>query len=442
MRNNVFLWLFVIILGVSCADQGKKSPNVEAGNEVLVNSIKNLTKAQVDRHFTPPVASRNYAYPNIAGYEAIQPFYDEYISLTGQLNGFNELPQPDLSKEYDLNLVWITSFNQTAFKLVYSDTIVSYFMEQQTAELRKNIDDDVADRSIEYGMAVAEAVLKWADEDGYRETRNMPEFKPDERNEYWKPTSPDYMAAIEPYWNKIRPFVMDSAAQFKPIPPTAFDTSTGSLFMADLQGVKLAVDTANDEQVAIAKFWDCNPNISHHHGHMMYFFQKISPGGHWIHIGLQAVQAENLPLIEASSRMTMLSITIADAFIACWDEKYRSNYIRPETVIKNKISKEWDPILQTPAFPEYPSGHSLASASAATILTHMYGNGFEFQDSSEKEYGLPVREFGSFREASDEAAISRLYGGIHYMPAITEGITMGNKVGDMVFKRVKYKTQE
>lgn len=441
MKKVFFPLALAIVSLVACSDNKTESAE-DPDCEIIVRSVKNLTAAQVDRHFTPPVASRNYAYPNVAGYEAIQPFFKNYRTLQGQLNDLKDLPQPDLSKTYDLNLVWLTSFNETAYRLVYSDTIISYFMEKQTAALSEKLDPDVAKRSIEYGKAMAAAILNWANEDGYKETRNMPEFRPASGGAYWKPTTPDYMPGIEPYWSKIRPFVLDSASQFKPIPPTPFDTTAGSPFMSDLIAVYDAVDTASEEQIAIANFWDCNPNISHHHGHMMYFFQKISPGGHWMHIGLQAIQAENLSLIEASSRMTLLSITIADAFIACWDEKYRSNYIRPVTVIKNKIDEEWNPVLQTPAFPEYPSGHSLASASAATILTHLYGDDYTFRDSSEKEYGLPTRDFESFRQASDEAAISRLYGGIHYMPAIAEGIKMGNKVGELVATRVKYKVEE
>lgn len=427
---------------MSCGNGGSGgTTDLNVNSDVIIESNRNLTDAQVDRHFTPPVASRNYAYPNIAGYASIQPFFKGYKPVEGQLNGLDELPKPDTSKKYDLTLVWLTSFNEVAWNLVYQDTIVRHFLEVETEKHSQGVDQEVVSRSVDYGKEVATAILKWAAKDGYPETRNMPQFAPAINDGYWKPTSPDYMPAIEPYWNYLRPFVMDSASQFTPLRPTDFDTSKGSQFMTEVVAVMDAVDTSTEEHTNIAKFWDCNPNISHHHGHMMYFLQKISPGGHWIHIGLQVLDSKDLNIIEGSETMAVLSISIADAFIACWDEKYRSNYIRPETVIKKKIDPDWQPILQTPAFPEYPSGHSVASSAAATALTALHGSNFAFLDSTEATYGLPTRTYKSFREASNEAAISRLYGGIHYMPAIREGITMGNNVGDLVTTRVKLKEQ-
>jgi hypothetical protein len=277
--------------------------------------------------------------------------------------------------------------------------------------------------------------LALASTDNYKETRNYTQFTPSADEGKWKTTSPDYAPAIEPNWNKIRPFYLDSASQFTPERPTTFDVNEGSTFYSETAFVKNTVDSIDDNKKEIANFWDCNPNISHHHGHMMYFLQKISPGGHWIHIGLQALEQKNVPLIEAAYNMALLATSINDAFIACWDEKYRSNYIRPETVIKQEMDKNWEPILQTPPFPEYPSGHSVVSATSATILTKIYGAPFAFTDSTEKAFGLPIRSFNSFREASDEAAISRLYGGIHFMPAIKNGVEMGNKVGDFILNK-------
>jgi hypothetical protein len=129
-------------------------------------------------------------------------------------------------------------------------------------------------------------------------------------------------------------------------------------------------------------------------------------------------------------------IAVADGFISSWDEKYRSNLVRPETVINAHLDETWQPLLQTPPFPEYTSGHSVISTAAATVLTDQFGDGFAFSDSTEMEYGLPVRSFSSFNQAAAEAAISRLYAGIHYRMAIEEGITQGRKVGEQVIRKV------
>jgi hypothetical protein len=428
-----------LIFVVGCTNNSPEETNTKVSYHVLQTCNLKLTDAQVERHFTPPVASRNYAYPNIAAYLAIEPFYNEYQSLAGQLKDLEESPQPDLKKTYNLELVAFQAFMEVAFELVYRDTIISNFTEVALQEYKEKTDPTVYANSLEYAGSVAQHVLAWADKDMYKETRNFQEFAPSELPEKWKPTSPDYMPAIEPSWRVIRPFVLDSATQFRPIRPSEVVFEPGTKFYEETQQVLNAVNNATEEQREIANFWDCNPNISHHHGHFMFFLQKISPGGHWVHIALQALEAKDMNLDQAAATMAVLGISLHDAFIACWDEKYNSNYIRPETVIKNELDKEWDPILQTPAFPEYPSGHSVASAAAATVLTDLVDDQFEFIDSTEVPYGLPAREFKSFRQASDEAAISRLYGGIHFMPAIEEGVKMGNNVGDLVLERVKVK---
>ena len=133
--------------------------------------------------------------------------------------------------------------------------------------------------------------------------------------------------------------------------------------------------------------------------------------------------------------------SLADAFISCWDEKYRSNLVRPETVINKHIDEDWLPLLQTPPFPEYTSGHSVISSAAAIALTTIYGDKFAFDDTSEEEYGLPTRSYQSFLDASAEAAVSRLYGGIHYRPAIDNGVTQGQALGRYLTSQIHLKAQ-
>ena len=128
---------------------------------------------------------------------------------------------------------------------------------------------------------------------------------------------------------------------------------------------------------------------------------------------------------------------LMDAFICCWDEKFRSNRIRPETAIRNYIDPHWEPFLQTPPFPEYLSGHSTISAASATILTYYFGENFQYTDSVEVKYGLAPRSFTSFWQAAKEAAISRFYGGIHFMDAIDNGIIQGKKAGENVLKKIE-----
>lgn len=141
--------------------------------------------------------------------------------------------------------------------------------------------------------------------------------------------------------------------------------------------------------------------------------------------------------IRSAETYALVSISLVDGFISCWDEKYRSKMIRPETVINQHLDETWEPLLDTPPFPEYPSGHSVISSSAAIALTHLYGENFTFIDSTEVEYGLPARKFNSFKEAAEEAAISRLYGGIHYRSGIEKGVEQGKKVGNYIIDKLE-----
>jgi hypothetical protein len=253
----------------------------------------------------------------------------------------------------------------------------------------------------------------------------------------WQPTPPSYMEGIEPHWNKIRPFVIDSAAQFKPEPPPPFDMEKGTAFYEE---VKEVYDISNEitekgdesEEVAIAQFWDCNPYVSVTRGHLMFATKKISPGAHWIGIVKIACRDTESDFDKTTFAYAKTAIAIADAFISCWDEKYRSNLIRPETLINEYIDDSWKPVLQTPPFPEYTSGHSVVSGAASVALTDIFGQDFAFDDDTELKYGLPIRSFSSFREAADEAAISRMYGGIHYRKAVEVGVKQGRDLGNFV----------
>jgi hypothetical protein len=210
----------------------------------------------------------------------------------------------------------------------------------------------------------------------------------------------------------------------------------GSAFYKLVEEVYEVGVNLDEEQRIIASFWDCNPFVMHQTGHIMFATKKITPGGHWMGITGVACRKIDADLMTTIKAHSMVSIALFDAFISCWDEKYRSSLIRPETVINEKIDPDWLPTLQTPPFPEHTSGHSVISTASAVVLTAIFGDNFDFLDVVEVDYGLPQRNFNSFLEASQEAAISRLYGGIHYRPAIEDGVVQGRKVGELVVNQL------
>ncbi len=138
---------------------------------------------------------------------------------------------------------------------------------------------------------------------------------------------------------------------------------------------------------------------------------------------------------------TKTAIALFDAFVSCWEEKFTSNLIRPETVINKYFEPEWRPFIQTPPFPSYTSGHSVISASAAEVMTDIFGDNFNYTDTSETEFGIPPRSFTSFRQAAREAAMSRMYGGIHYRFDNEQGTQQGARVGKLIVDRLRMRAK-
>ncbi|AHG93776.1 phosphoesterase PA-phosphatase related protein (plasmid) [Gemmatirosa kalamazoonensis] len=404
---------------------------------MLHTAVEQLTNVIVYDIFSPPQASRVYSYASVAAYEAMRAGYPSYRSLAGQLNGLTPPPAPP-NGEIDAPLAAVHAFLTVGRQLTFS--------RQRMDSLRRAMDEQfrgaglskaVYERSVAYGDTVAKHVLAWAAKDRYLETRGMPKFSLVTAADRWIPTPPAYMDAVEPNWSRIRPFVLDSASQFRPEPPLAFDTTKGSPYWTQVLEVYATRRRLTEEQRAIAAFWDCNPYVMHVQGHTMFATKKVTPGGHWMSIvGIAARKAGADPM-QSASAYVRTAVALSDGFLAVWDEKYRSARIRPETVIAKYVDGAWEPLLQTPPFPEYTSGHSGISTAAAAVLTDEFGPGFAFADSAEVAYGLPVRAFPSFEAAAAEAAISRLYGGIHFRQAIEQGVVQGRRIGQLVVARVR-----
>jgi hypothetical protein len=426
---------FLILIGCN----GKSTTyNPDYGDASLIHRLNDqLTESIVQDGFSPPVASRIYAYTNIAAYECARLGDSLLISFSGQLNGLGELPSFEVGKDLDLEIAALTAYCDVAIHMVYRDYLIEEVRTQILEEKIASVPGSVIQRSKEFGSRVAEAINSWSDTDGYKETRAMPLYQPSREPGHWVPTPPTYANAIEPNWMQIRPFVLDSAGQFRPPGPASFSTDKGSSFYSLAMEVFEAVNNLDSSQLEVAKFWDCNPFVSINRGHLMYAKRQLTPGGHWMGIAATASKKEGLSLPRTTEIMSLTAIGLADAFISCWEEKYRSDLIRPETYINKHIDPAWRPILETPMFPEHTSGHSAISGSAATILTAYFGEPFLYTDSVNVPFGLPSRKFQSFFEASDEAARSRLYGGIHYMPSIEYGKDQGKAIGRYIHGKLK-----
>jgi hypothetical protein len=405
--------------------------------QLVKEGVFALTDVMIRDITSPPVASRNYVYSLVAFYEAVLPGDKKYESYAGLLNGLDSMPKIIPGKQYDWLLAGMTAFYKTAYALVFSKEQFQDAYDVVQLQLnKKKVSTDVHKRSVQFGEQVAARILQWASQDGFGKTRTMARYTLGKQAGNWQQTGPDFMEAIEPNWNTIRTLTLSKPDEFLLPQPAPFKSE---IFLAECDEVYKVGKNLTLEQRAFTNFWDCNPYATETVGHLMYSIKKISPAGHWIGITGIAVQQKKQGLVAAMYTYSLVAVAIFDAIIATWDEKYRSNYIRPVTAIQELISPTWEPFLQTPPFPEYPSGHSVISATAATILTHLFGNNFHYADDVEKPYGLPSRSFNSFLEAANEAAVSRLYGGLHFREAIDNGKILGKNVAGKTLSKLMVK---
>ncbi|HQU70073.1 MAG TPA: vanadium-dependent haloperoxidase [Albidovulum sp.] len=374
--------------------------------------------------YSPPVASRTFGYLGVTTWEIVAQF-DGLTSLAGQLNDLTPPPVTDRSLDQAAVLHGALS---TAVGKLFENTgptgqrALKAMVEKLGAKVAGGLDPVLAKASLNQGAAIAGHILDWAATDGGAVVENMgfPEtYALTDGPAHWVPTSPIRMQQLPllPGWGKNRPFAMKGDRPCGLPPPPDYSEDATSAFHAEAMEVYTTVKGLTDEQKAIARFWSDDPMLS------------PTPPGHWISIFLQIADRDKLPAPRLADGLARLGVAVADGFIACWRVKFEYDLLRPVTYIRRLIDPKWDPLLITPPFPEYPSGHSTQSAAAAAVLTAMLGPDFAFEDATLAADGLPARSFTSFDAAAREAALSRLYGGIHYRAAIERGLEQGACVG-------------
>ena len=432
---------FSIILVVSCLVSCKETVNPNqkiftASDVNYANTV--LLEAVMEDAFTPPVASRIYAYSHLAHYIALQNLRPDSLKIiTNKINGLNELSALDITG-INPELSAIMSFSNIGKKLIYSEQ----FFEQLTDTLKikasnLGLSEDVILNSEIYAQKLSQTIADWIDKDMYTETRTYPRFTSTKKPQNWRETPPDYATGLEPYWDKIRPIVIDSANVFKYKPLPEYSTEEDSEFYNMVYQVYETVKNTSEDKEKTAWFWDCNPIMTVHKGHMVTTIHKFTPPGHWLNIVNQVTTKEASNYYTTTNAYTLTSMAMFDAIIGAWHVKYKTDLVRPVTYIQENIDPEWTPILQTPPFPEYTSGHSATSASAAEVLTHIFGENYEFTDNTQLRFGLEERTFKSFKAAADQVNFSRFYGGIHYMQGVEEGARQGSQIAKSILDKLQ-----
>jgi len=437
LKNLIKTLILIPALLISVACNFKKSniANIDYQN-LQTLCVNRLTDVVVHDIFNPPVASRIYAYSNLAYYEALRYKNKDAISITQKMNGFILMPKPMVGKNYNYNLAAVKAFFKVAKLLTFSKDSLIETENKLLSKFKAELTDDIYINSIAFGDTIAATILKRSANDNYKKTRGMSKYTVSSNSGYWQPTPPDYFDAIEPHWDIIKPFMLDSVSQFAPPPPPLYSLNPKSLYYKELMETYNFVKFKTLQQDTIAQYWDDNAFVTQHDGHLTYASKKTTPPGHWLGIVSILSKQQNTNEFVTAKAYALASAAMFDGFITCWIEKFKTKTIRPITVIQENLDRYWKPILQTPPFPEYISGHSVISSAAATILTHIYGDNLTFTDTTEMKYLGLKRNFNSINMAATEVGMSRLYGGIHYRSAINEGAKQGILIGNLYINKI------
>lgn len=401
MRHLLLFMLGLVAFLTSC----KKTDYVKILHDpgLYSRTVYELNNVVMGNNFSPVVASRNYAYASVAGYEVIAAGDPgKYRSLAGQLNGLTTVAKPSKGENIDYQYASLLAFCKVGEAVTFPEGSLKYYTDSlHQIAVTNGMPDDMIASSEKYANEVAASIMAWSKNDNYLRTRTESKFAVNDSAGRWIPTPPAYSEAIEPHWGEIRTMVMHDAKEYSVPPPPVFDIKNkNSQYYKEVMAIKNMGDSLTAEQIHVADFWDDNPGKLNVSGHVMFVTKKFSPAGHWLSvvgIGAKKINADYNTTVCAYAKT---AVALFDAFIESWTAKYVYKTARPETVIGKYIDPDWRPHLQTPPFPEYTCGHCTISAAASEALTSVLGENVAYTDTSELEFGIKSRSFKSFRDAS------------------------------------------
>ena len=341
--KNLLAAMALLLLVTGCKNEPVKQTYFGDNIFTYCKTVKELNEVVKHVGFTPIVASRNYAYANIAAYECIAAGYpNEYNSLAGQINGLQQMPKADTNKKVDYEFASLLAFCKVGEAVTFPEGSMQEYVDSLKKHAKdEGMPEEMFNNTLAFADTIGKSILAWSKKDNYAKTRSSPRYTVIDTPGRWVPTPPAYTSAIEPHWYEIRPIVMDSASQFTPPPPIAFNIKDkNSAYYKQVMEIKTAGDSLTDEQKHIAEFWDDLGGKLNVAGHVMFVTKKFSPPGHWMNIVGIAAQKSKANFHKTVAAYTLTSIAMFDGFIQCWDEKFRSNMVRPEIVINKYIDHE------------------------------------------------------------------------------------------------------
>ena len=419
--------LFIAILGplgapLARADDGRADEILRARYKLVLALIRHTPT------YTPPVASRTLAYVGVTAYEAVASGRADMHTLAGQLHGLDATPRREAGASYD-DAIALNAALSAMTHALFDNTgptgqrAMSAVDDKLRARAIADVPADAVARSEDYGRKLAERISAWAQDDGGAVIENMGfplTYSFTEGAAHWKATSliAQQQMPLLPRWGSNRTFAMPGAATCGLPGPPAYSEDRDSTFYKQALEVYETTRAMTAEQRDIAHFWADDAMLS------------VTPPGHWVSIALQVLASQHAPIERDVDVLARVGVAVADGFIGCWRSKFQYDLLRPQTYIRRVIDAKWEPLLITPPFPEYPSGHSSQTGAAAQVMTKLFGDNFAFTDMTDRSDGLAPRSFPSFWAAAREAGISRMYGGIHFRAAIDDGLEQGRCIGE------------
>ncbi len=476
LRRRFPAVLAVLLLSSACA-----RPAPPTDPQYVAQWLRSSLSFVRSERLGPPVASRVSAYGALALYEGFAADTSSGLrSLAGQLNGLDALPAPGDGR-VDGGIV-AAEAERIVLDSLFRDgfagtrrTIDSLARAQVAGRTAAGVDDVTRERSLAHGRALGAALLAWAATDGFFATRSRSWSAPARRDQWQNTVTQDQFIPLmlsgesdlvapanpgvavdleragerfvftnrpknaagttlptfnpvrptEPFWGELRPFAIRDGDECRPPAPPAYSERPGSDFWKMGQAFADSMAALTPEKKQTALFWADNPVATG------------TPGFHWISVVNQMIARRQLSAPQAAELFALTSVAIADAFIGCWKEKYRSMVVRPVEYMHRVFDPNFATVIPTPPFPEYSSGHSVQSAAAVQVLIALVGDTVAFSDSTQVDVGQPPRDFANFTAARNDVAISRIYAGVHYVPAVVDGIDQGVCVGNRVLERLR-----
>lgn len=432
-----FLFFLIFIYGFDKYVKQKSLPTNQYSYMVASDWIDTYRMIVKETGINPPKASRLYAYAGITMYESVYEGVLGNISLQGQLNGFEKGSiKRNTNRVHYGHVLNEAMFMLSKSLLDISNRKVENHINYAYRKYQNNnriSDQKLYQNSVERGREIAEAIIEYSSKDNLKKVNEMTSnyVVPNrmKNKSYWEYTDTAHKKPVEPYWGLMRPFVLDSASQFFYPSKIPFSTDKYSEFYNQALEVVSAVRLRTPEHDQIRRWWTDN-------------VYSQTPSGHWVGLIKYVLNIKKYKLDKAVELYAITSIAGYDGFLSCWDAKYKYNLLRPETYIRQFVEgySTWSTKQEdiTPPFPEYPSGHSVCSAACAGVLTNQVGL-ITFTDSLNVDNFLKPRTYHSFFEASQEAGISRIMGGIHYREAIVNGLIQGNNISTHINSKISFK---